>query len=80
MIPKFTQEEFQKAKPKELLALECKQCQCIFHRTKRIVRDFINPNSASINQLFLSFIFQQLPFIFNANIFFNSLLVSRISN
>ena len=43
MKPLYTQEEFNLANPKDLLACECVHCKNQFNRTKHQIQRFINP-------------------------------------
>lgn len=44
MIPQYTKEEFDNAHYLDLLGLLCKQCNNTFYRTKKKIRDALNPN------------------------------------
>jgi hypothetical protein len=49
MIPLFSKEQFDNAKQKDLLFCQCVNCNQPFQRTKKIIKQALNPNSASKN-------------------------------
>jgi hypothetical protein len=50
MIPKYTIKEFNDAKSKHFLKLQCTQCNCTFKRTKKIISRAINtPQYGELN-------------------------------
>jgi len=48
MIPLYTQEQFNNSKSKDLLKLQCKYCKTSFFKTKKRVKDALNPNLKEI--------------------------------
>lgn len=44
MIPLFSNSEFVESEYNNLLPLQCKQCRCVFYRTKRKICRYVNPD------------------------------------